>query len=421
MQIYPIRLLEILEKHYSRSSHQLTRLIQRYSVIYDLPTIESSFRVPPEKLAQIIDNVGFVIVAAYDSDGRVAVKKLDPEAEAGFIDPTMFGCSVSNVSSFCLEDAASRIVFESIEAEVLELEPIAIVRNRFFQDDQSKAHYGIAFAALVGSSRTDASGIIWDHQSKAFAELRKSPLFEIVRDYVKDRKIPVPLSEATSGNRSFIKKLIHHHVIRPIIHTASSKIIRRRVKAYIDKCESYLDVSAGDDDFITEISEEYDPPLIVANDISWSAMRETRRKSSTHNYNIIFTNHNLCDLPYNTRFDVVLWKNTLHHVSSPEEMMHALDCVASVARRLIVVDIEDPHRSRRGRLWNRYYEKFYGDADDDHAFFTRSTFRNLLEAAFPGRRKRFESIRTVKGIYLLGVVDIDDDSQPFGLPTAASA
>lgn len=81
--------------------------------------------------------------------------------------------------------------------------------------------------------------------------------------------------------------------------------------------------------------------------------------------------------------------------------------LAQSPKKLIIVNIEDPRWSRRGRLWNYYYEHFYGDADEDHFFFTRSSFCNLIDAAFAGKRKEFETIRTLKGNYLLAAIDLE--------------
>lgn len=353
------------------------------------------------------ESIGFVVVAAYDSQGRTAIKNSSPNKKYSFIGPHLFGGTVEKLSSYCLEEAASAIVSEALEVEVLELEPIAIVQNTFVCGEQKKLHHGIAFAAFVGAPIASRDDIFWTKERHAGLIFQNTAILDCVLEYIRDRHIAVPVAEALSGNRGLIKRFIHHYVVRPIIHSGSSKKIRQRIRSNIVTCESYLDISAGDDDFVIEISEEYDPSIIVANDISWPAMKSVRAKSSNHNYNVIFTNHNLCDLPFNIQFDVVLWKNTLHHVASLEEMIHALDCVGSIAKKLIIVDIEDPRRSRRGRLWNRYYEHFYGDADEDHHFFfTRSSFRNLIDAAFAGKKKDFETIRTLKGNYLLAAIDL---------------
>lgn len=402
------RLKDILDTHFCDERKQLRRLISRYGELYNLPILEDTFSCEDESFQTMPDGIGFVVVAAFDTQDRILIRDASNQSAYSTPGPHLLGTTVETLTSFCLEEAASELVSEHIDVEVLELQPLAIVTNHFrCKNGQIKTHEGIAFAAFIGDAPSDVKNGVFLESAPGNLIFQNGGIFKEAKKYICDRPFETPTEEAISGSRNIFVSNFHHYVVKNLLHSTSSGKIRRRIKSHISRCNSYLDASCGDDSFILEISSEYDPTLIVANDISWSAMDRLRKKSITHNYNVIFTNHNLCDLPFKTIFDVVVWKNTLHHISSSHQLIEALDTLKRLSKKLIIVDIEEPSRTRRGKMLNFYYENIYGDAGDFHRFFTRSTFKNLVEAAFAGRQIVFENIPTIKGTYMLAAIDLD--------------
>ena len=215
---------------------------------------------------------------------------------------------------------------------------------------------------------------------------------------------PEEIEHTANGLRSRIHKL----AVKPIVKKHSSSRIRKAIFERIGPVNSVIDVSCGDDETIFAISEALDPDIVVANDINWSAMKATMAKARDKNYHILFTNHHVCEMPFKRRFDVALCKNTLHHIPNANELVKALCAMREVAKRLIIVDIEDPRRSRAGRIFNKYYENFLGDGADDHNFLTKNKFRNLISRAYPDAEVEFEDIRTIKGRYMLADIQFSN-------------
>lgn len=188
----------------------------------------------------------------------------------------------------------------------------------------------------------------------------------------------------------------------------ASKPLRNEIKKHITEPSSVLDVSAGDDELILEIAESTGASTVVANDIAWRQMEALRKRARARRLNIIFSNHNVAAIPFDTRFDLVLYKNTLHHAHSKEELKATLGKLEHLAKRLIIVDVEEPRRSKLARVFNWYYSYVYGDAahGDGHRFYTNEQFQTLVNLAFPDRNVQFFCNQNLRGRYMLAVVDL---------------
>lgn len=195
-----------------------------------------------------------------------------------------------------------------------------------------------------------------------------------------------------------VRRSIHNALVAPLFRAFGTRIIRSRLLLKIGQPSYFLDASVGDDPLILHISN--DRNFVLGNDICPQLVEPLKRKVAGRN--IIFTLYDVKNLPL-SGFEVVLWKNCLHHMQDIREAERALASLSQVARRIIVVDIEDPKRSsRRAYFWNQYYKLFLGD--DGDLFFNYAEFKELINRTFPHAAIDFQTIQTIKGRYMVADV-----------------
>jgi 2-polyprenyl-3-methyl-5-hydroxy-6-metoxy-1,4-benzoquinol methylase len=386
-------------------------LIDSYKDLYDLPNLEKMFEVATDDSLPFLARRNFLLVCAYDRLGRfLTINKSKKSLRILDKDSRLIGRTIDDYSSFCLEQTANEMVARYTGGYISDLRPVCKMVNRFGSPDEFRSQNGIVFMALVDGilpEKVDSYEISFGNiapETMIFQNREALTLAMKMRNTLNFFPDPEEIEHAPNGFRSRIHKL----AVKPLVKRHSSSRIRKAIFTKIGTVNSVIDVSCGDDETIFSISEALDPDLVVANDINWSAMKATMAKARDKNYHILFTNHHVCEMPFKQRFDIALCKNTLHHIPNANELVKALGAMKMLAKRLIIVDIEDPRRSKAGRLFNRYYENFLGDGADDHNFLTKKKFRNLISRAYPEAEVGFEDIRTIKGRYMLADVKFAD-------------
>jgi hypothetical protein len=158
---------------------------------------------------------------------------------------------------------------------------------------------------------------------------------------------------------------------------------------------SIIDLSCGDDDFIFELEKKYLPEICLANDISWKLISLIKKKGGERN--IIFTNHDIADLPFTKKFDLAVFKNTFHHVPFGAQA-DLLKKLSGLSKQFIIIDIEDPARSNLlAKIWNWYYVHFLGDQGE--SFLTFKKFREIVTNNIKNKKIVFGMVNTIKGRY----------------------
>ena len=400
------RLRSFLTTHFGDQRLQLRSLVRRYKQLYSLPQLSHTFDCPASLFERFLHQDNFVVVAAYNPSRQIAV--LPPRSKhklygSDYFSPYLIGKAIADreFSTYCLEEMAGEMVQRFISSEVIELVPVAFVKNIFHCNGNTKEHEGIAYIACVGENFPKSSSgdfeFVSEPPPKMF--LQNADIFRIALEALNRKTFAAPIAEVEAAHRHSVAEFFHKYFVKRALYSRSSAPIRAAVKKHMGVPESYLDVSCGDDELIIEISEEFDPAIVVANDISWRSMARVRDRAASRNFNVLFTNHNISELPFAFEFDVVVCKNTLHHIGTIDEMENVVRRLKEISKRLILVDIEDPKRSLRGRAMNFYYERIYGDAGvSDHRFFTRTTFRNFVEAAFRRQGRRMTKFIQLKAL-----------------------
>jgi SAM-dependent methyltransferase len=219
-------------------------------------------------------------------------------------------------------------------------------------------------------------------------------IINILRKKLKNKKYRPPFNEIESIKSkkfSFIY-FLHKHIIKKIGSLSSMKIEKNIFKIIEGHPKTILDASCGDSPIINNIYNKYNPDICIGNDISWKTISLIKNKNSE----IIFTNHNVLDLPYKIKFDLVIFKNTLHHIER-EDQLNVFKNLLTISRQLIIIDIDNPKKSNLlSKLWNNYYVYLLGD--QGNSFLTLQEFKKFINQIHHAKFK-IGVIRTIKGNY----------------------
>lgn len=299
-----------------------------------------------------------------------------------------------------LEKAVNRIALNEAGLEIDELSPVAIVKNVFRYGNRKIIHWGIAFMAL---SRGIIKNYPQNFQTSFTSNVPKKvayqnrKILEIIRKRLNSQIHDPPLEEidSTKNKRFSFLYWLHKHLIKPIGNSSSQKIKRVIFNLIENRPKTILDASCGESSLINELYNKYKPEICIGNDISWKTITLIKNKNPA----ILFTNHNVLNLPYKIKFDLIIFKNTLHHIKK-ENQKEVLNNFKRIAKQLIVVDIEDPqHSTLRSKLWNDYYVYLLGDQGD--SFLNFDEFKRLINSIQRGvsNKTKIGIINTIKGKY----------------------
>lgn len=366
-------------------------ILGTYASLYDLPTVEyRSGRSP------FVEPDGHPVVAVdiFTRDGEHVFLEDDDR------------CTVATdrlAEDERLIEAVDRIARATTGHTIDEVRPVAALES-----GTERRVVGVGFAAFVAD--------VAPSESEAAVETTGIPdglsdpertLVELAEP-IAEECIPVlPRDEIDSGESFFVPHLVNKHVVSRFVGRLASEKLKRSLLEVVDGEPSIiLDVSAGDDEFVLTLVEEYDPELCVANDIAWKTteiLRDDDRASE-----VVFTNHNVLKFPVEREFDLVVFKNSLHHLPESRQL-ETIERLCDVADQLVVVDVSDPRRgSLRARLWNEYYVRFLGD--QGNSFKTFGEFREQVETGIDGRELDFGTIETIKGEYYYCSIRRPDDT-----------
>lgn len=375
-------------------------LIEYYTTLYALPTIESTVEVNDEIMTHCEQGGVFVLVVVVDEEQKfffryTLCKFSGWEIPGGYIKESDAG----------FESAAMRLVKEESGLEVDELSPLAKVVNRFESKGKTRVHKGMAFVAFV---RNQTEEIIHynDHLS-GFMDVPTTKVIESDQKIVQHARLLLrhqihnpPFTEIDEARTLGWRYALHRYLVRPLQTVLSSRPLKKAITRSVQG-NSILDVSCGDDRLIVNLAKSNPHIRCVANDIAWHSVKKLIKP--VQGGNLIFTNHDANSLPYKSKFDSVIFKNSLHHFSreKAETLLKNLHRLAK--ERLIVVDVEDPVTTKlTHRLWNSYYRIVL--KDQGHDFWQYNQFQQLLSGIF--KEVKFERIITNRGAYMLAVCSV---------------
>jgi len=210
----------------------------------------------------------------------------------------------------------------------------------------------------------------------------------------------------------FFRHLIHKKIVSRIFQRFSSKKIRtiihdmiRKMGFNSEKSYKIIDVSCGYDDLLIELAQKFKNSEIIGNDICNKQLLTFPRKTEIKNITLTKQNilsHEFCE---NENYDLVICKNTLHHLYRNDQLF-ILKKLVRTGKNVIIVEIENPLKySFCSFIWNFYYRKFL--KDDGSNFLSRSEFVNLIkktEDKIPFVKSFHTTLKTIKGNYLFVLI-----------------
>jgi ubiquinone/menaquinone biosynthesis C-methylase UbiE/ADP-ribose pyrophosphatase YjhB (NUDIX family) len=431
----------LLEDIFGDALERTKSLLRKYRELYGLPQLDGQWDVDPSFFQHCSRSVNFVVVALYNEKREFLIiyskSLLGPNQHIGWKLP---GGPIQPERKEFVEEAVHRIVKRETNLNIDELQPIAAVKNVFRWNGSQITHNGLAFMGRVSGKlklrsdhETMLAGTGLERVQTAADTTRPEYKFS---DKVPDRmafsnrdvlllakqqlqqkyvtltppELPYEEIEASRRWRVRIGKVFHRIVVNRVMQVLASRPVKRRIISYVNYPKSVLDATAGDDNLLCRIADKFSPEVCVANDISWLDMERARDRARRRHLHIVFANHNITDLPFAIRFDVVIFKNTLHHARTKDEVVSFLESLRRVSHRLIIVDVEDPQRSIRAKCFNWYYTKIHGD--QGHYFYSRDQFYKLMELAYPDASRHHDAVPTIRGTYMFEIVDFPDTLKP---------
>jgi SAM-dependent methyltransferase len=386
---------ELLDRAFGSEEEALLRMIEHYRDWYGLPHVVRRQRLEPELFQHELD-LQYVLLAIANPALNILLTSYRRDRLWSLV-----GGQIRKGER--IEDTLTRYVDTETRLKIDEVEPLAMVTNLFESRHRVARHQGVAFLVRT-------RGIPQQREHRRLQFVSRPPHHMMYASNLDVLKLAFarlsqlterpPLDEVDVSRDHQLQSRLHGVFVKRL-GASSSRLLRQRVIEYAGGAETILDVACGDDHLILELARS--ARLAVANDVSWEALAQLR--SRVESTNVIFSNHNALQLPFKKRFDLVICKNVLHHMHDRDELFGLARSLAGVARKALIVDIENPLTSgRSARLWHQYYVRWLGDRGG--FFLTAGQFEAFIRAAFPQSGIRFDQVRTSKGNYLFALVEL---------------
>ncbi len=209
--------------------------------------------------------------------------------------------------------------------------------------------------------------------------------------------------------------MFHKKVISRIFHFFSSKKIRRVIFFLIKKLGlniqgnyKIIDISCGYDDLLIRLAQRFEFSKIIGNDVGWQQLLSFPKKQQLPN--IVLTKRNILsqEFCHNEEYDLIICKNTLHHLPRCGQE-YLISKLLNSGKRILIVEIANPLKSLlRSYTWNFYYRKFL--KDNGNNFLDYSRFKSFLQIFNePHIKISIGSIKTIKGNYLIACIEQKND------------
>lgn len=377
-------------------------ILKIYKKIYDLSTLHYAETTSFDFFRCCSEKHKFITVCIFNRKGEIFVFR-DFNKSIGW---ELAGGYVQNNEK--IEDAVNRIVLEETDLSINELEPISLLENIFSFENSQKKHEGIAFLAFTdGEIKNNYSNVQKMFTSKVPMKMayQNKKIFKIAMDKIKTKVFDFPYNEVESIRKHYLSHVLHKFIVQKIGKAASIKIKNALRQQIINKPKTILDVSCGDDSLIFKTEKQFKNSLCIANDISWKVISLIRNKYSQSE--VIFTNHDIQKLPFKIKFDLIIFKNTLHHIDA-DRQNEIIQNLSKMSKQLIICDIDDPTKSNYwARCWNWYYVHVMNDCGNN--FLNFSEFKKRIICNVKNKSVKFSRIKTIKGYYYYAnITDVEN-------------
>lgn len=407
----------------------IARLEDTFAIYKDIYGLEDFLHIDEDVSPEAFDYARkrsyFIILAMITQSGKIYLQR---SFDTGHLSMLLPGGSIQMEKEEGILNAINRIARKTLDkARLADIAPVALLKNRFVcQDGRIVEHKGLGIKALLLNDDNKLAKYMNDHAIKGTfvkhfdeEEIPQPPskhTYSMVSKWLENKDYTTYINEIEGQQRVINRYIFHQHFVNPLFKALSyfiGKYSIRDVKTYVTKslqgANSFLDITCGDDKSIFEALEKV--PLVVANDISVEQLKNMEdhymrgKKNLPKSNAILFTNHDCLDLPFRKNaFDAVICRNTLHHMQSAGDLRTLLSNVRKVAKKIIVVEIQDPAKEGLwGRLRHSYYMKFL--KDEGECFYNRTDFETVIEEHFSSDTIKYDYLETIRGVYMAAIIE----------------
>jgi len=426
--------LKVLDQVFKTNYDAVARKISVLGTIYDLPRFNFSLDTENAAYFDYTKTVqNFVVLVIYSDSKRVFLRiGADGEREQYSLPAR------SIASSQTVEDAVYQLGSESIPgARFSGLEPVAILDHQFILrgDGASESHEmkGVAYVVRIlpqSARKFDAAERVEDGMLLRFDQARHAIAEGYISKYSNaevlasalahlDRffqlRVRQPDEDIEANAKAIRRYRFHEAFVKPLLAWLKrSKKLNEKILSVVGEPRRFLDASCGDSKLVFQVAKR-GAEVSVANDVAWDQVLALMKEASpSERTSILFTNHNLVFLPFRQGiFDVAICKNTLHHLNSPAEFELSLASLSRVARRILIIEVENPRSRWVSRVLNFYYRRFLLDAGRN--FFADEQFRRAVAGSLEDKgdfRFEFSRFESIHANYLFALVEDRVDAEP---------
>lgn len=370
--------------------------IKFYIEYFGLPILEYSEEVEESFIQSIRAQHYFIITVIHDQEGNCLFirdfnKNIGWEFPGGYVG--------ENESP---ELAAHRIAFDEAGLRIDQLMPICIVKNTFKFNNISIVHEGIAFAALSRDRLKPFSpelNFIYTKICPHHSAYQNEAIFNSAQLYLVNKFYNLAFNEIECVRGNYFRNIFDKKIVKCLSKITSDKIFNKIVRLIKPNPNTILDISCGDSSNIVNLQNVYPNALCVGNDMNWESIKNIKK----YNKNVIFTNFDMNYLPFKKKIDVIIFKNTLHHIKETSQL-ELINNLAVVSNQLIIMDVLDPKQSSLlAKIWNFYYRKFLND--QGNTFLGLNNFHSLIEKSCKNKKIKFGEVSTIKGVYMYSSIE----------------
>mgnify|MGYP002078816274 CR=1 FL=1 len=398
----------IFDKIFKQKLGHLAFNIEMYKKIYNLIEIQEVFEVSKEQFDYAKKKALFSVLCVYNEEGKIYLQK-------DFHDNyrALPGGSIYDTDDI---HSAIRRISKKVHDEINigEIEPIALVNNIFTYWGERHIHTGIVSIARVRNFDEIKKWLL----SGDFVFINKQELHKINK-YANNKIVQLALKriktfannfpehEIATNEKYKLRYVLHNSIVKRFLLTPKIKkkaIFNQLLYNKIGAIESFIDVSCGDNWFIDTLVKKIPQlKITVGNDISRSQIDLIKKDTDK----ILYTNHNAVYLPFKEKtFDISYCANTLHHMTSRKNMKNLLEGMFSIAKKMLIVEIERPKETG----WIPYilnkYRYIWFLKDVGWAYLSQKEFEIVLYDLFKERAKiTFSYFRNIQGKYMIAEIE----------------
>lgn len=388
--------------------------IEMYKKIYDLVEIQDIFEVSQEQFEYVKKKHLFSVLCIYNEEGKMYLQKdFHDEYRAlpwwSIYDTDDIHVAVRRIAKKVHEDIV-----------IWEIEPIALVTNIFKFWEEYHTNVGVVFMARVRNfeeiKKTLPYGdflIITQQELSKINKYANNQVVQVALKRIKTFTHSFPEHEIAINEKYKFRYSIHNRIVKKLFLTPrlkKKKEFNQLLCNKIWKVSSFIDVSCWDNWFLTTLAKQIpEIEVIVGNDISRSQIDLTHKE----NQKTIYTNHNAVYLPFKKNaFDIAYCANTLHHMTSRKDMKSLLIWMFSIARKILIVEIERPKETGWfPYILNKYrYIGFLKDVG--WAYLSQHEFEIVINDMFKKKAMiRFSYFKNIQGKYMIAEIENQNDDQ----------